>query len=189
MEVVRVAYSVALPRTWRRLALRGNPGPAITELLLAVPEADDARARRRTELLELAQVARTGNGVDLYLPVDDLAVEAVPASFVVSLPPGAGGETRALDEVLHAIAERHGDDGREVELDGSPAVRIVRSMSGPDAPMTYLSVDYLTVIPHGFGRWLALAFTLRHDIAPDGARAQVLLECFDSIVDTFRWVV
>jgi hypothetical protein len=73
-------------------------------------------------------------------------------------------------------------------LDGSPAVRIEQVVAGEHEQLRRRTVDYLTVVPAGFGRWLGLSFATRVGDDPDEQAVGDLVAQFDSIVDTFRWV-
>jgi hypothetical protein len=49
-------------------------------------------------------------------------------------------------------------------------------------------VDYLLPVPGQPGQWLIVAFATPGDGDPHGAFAALLVELFDSIMLTFRWV-
>jgi hypothetical protein len=188
VEFVRIAYAVAVPPTWTRLPLRVTPAPAIAALVASVPLDDAGQTALRAALHEQVLLAQGSRGVDLYLPVAELITGAVSASFVVSLPPSAGGDGDAHDDVLHAMAERYGPAARELTLAGSPAVRVEQVVGAEHEQLRRRTVDYLTVVPAGFGRWLGLSFGTRPGADPDDESARDLVAQFDAIVDTFRWV-
>jgi hypothetical protein len=49
-------------------------------------------------------------------------------------------------------------------------------------------VDYLLPVPGQPGQWLIVTFAVSGDGDPEGAFADLLVELFDSIMLTFRWV-
>jgi hypothetical protein len=49
-------------------------------------------------------------------------------------------------------------------------------------------VDYLLPVPGQSGQWLIVTFATSGGGDPKGAFAELLVELFDSIMLTFRWV-
>jgi len=49
-------------------------------------------------------------------------------------------------------------------------------------------VDYLLPVPGQPGQWLIVTFATPGDGDPEGTFASLLVELFDSIMLTFRWV-
>jgi hypothetical protein len=49
-------------------------------------------------------------------------------------------------------------------------------------------VDYALPVPGHQGQWLIVTFATSGDGDPEGAFANLLVELFDSIMLTFRWV-
>jgi hypothetical protein len=49
-------------------------------------------------------------------------------------------------------------------------------------------VDYLLPVPGQPGQWLIVTFAASGDGDPEGEFARLLVELFDSIMLTFRWV-
>jgi hypothetical protein len=192
-------YCVVLPPGWRRIPIRHGTGTAIQEIadqvLAAAPEDSPSgqaaafRAQIEHRLDELAKQARTHGGVDLYLPVSCVHGTAVPASFIVSqgMPPAAGvvDSGQVAGYLAAAVA------GTPVMVDGCAGARLERT-----APAEMIlgiaaasrRVDYVLPVPGHAGQWLIVTFATPGNGDPEGAFARLLVELFDSIMLTFRWV-
>jgi len=128
--------------------------------------------------------------VDLYLPVSHLHGTAVPASFIVSegRPPAAGiVDSGQVAGYLAAALP----GSSPVMVDGCAGARLestapAETILGIEAASR--RVDYLLPVPGLQGQWLIVTFAVSGEGDPAGAFADLLVELFDSIMLTFRWV-
>jgi hypothetical protein len=193
-------YSVVVPPGWSRIPIRHGTTAAIQDIADEVLAGISANAPRehgaqikdqfKRRLADLAERARPLGGVDLYLPISHLHGTAVPASFIVSegRPPAAGivdsGQVAGyLAAVLPASSP--------VMVDGCAGARLestapAETILGIEAASR--RVDYLLPVPGLQGQWLIVTFAVSGEGDPAGAFADLLVELFDSIMLTFRWV-
>jgi hypothetical protein len=193
-------YSVVVPPGWNRIPIRHGTTAAIQkiagEVLAGIP-AD--RLGERTALLrdqiagrlaELAGQARPLGGVDLYLPISHLHGMAVPASIIVSegTPPAAGivDPGQVAGYLASALP-----GASPVMVDGCAGARLectapAQKILGMEAASR--RVDYALPVPGHQGQWLIVTFAASGGGDPEGAFANLLVELFDSIMLTFRWV-
>jgi hypothetical protein len=193
-------YSVVLPPGWRRIPIRHGTTSAIREIadeVLAGIRAHGARDRAALlrgqiehRLNELAKQARPPGGVDLYLPVSHVHGTAIPASFIVSEgTPSAAGIVDPGQVAGHLAADLPG--ASPVMVDGCAGARLestaaAENIRGLEAASR--RVDYMLPVPGQAGHWLIVAFAISGDGDPEGEFASLLVELFDSIMLTFRWV-
>jgi hypothetical protein len=147
----------------------------------------DQVARR---LADLAERARPLGGVDLYLPVWHLHGTAVPAAFIVSegRPPAAGIVDSGQVAGYLASAQ---PGASPVTIDGCAGARLESAAPAETILRVEAAsrrVDYLLPVPGQPGQWLIVTFAACGGGDPEGAFAELLVELFDSIMLTFRWV-
>jgi hypothetical protein len=187
------SYSVVLPPEWIRVSLTSTVEQAvkdITDRTFANLPRDQFVAERRLMtgwVTDLVRRARDGNGLDLYLPVQEIHGRTVSASFVV----GGALLPDDLDELesLALIADLAGD-GRLVEVHGAPGVRIEKAVPGDETQgvdMASRRVDYTFPIPGDGRKWLAVTFSTTGAGDPGDEVADALVALFDAIMTTFRW--
>jgi len=192
-----------LPPGWARIPLRDGTEAAIREILdgaLATLGPDvprdkvmPLRAELEKRLLAEARTARGNEGIDLYLPVERVHGKTIAASFVIGLLPFTSVEVPEAEDVLVALAAQ-ADDARFVEVDGAGAVRWEERRdpepAAADAARQYASrrVVYVITVPDERDIWLTATFGTVGDGDPDGEVARVLVELFDAVLSTFRWV-
>jgi hypothetical protein len=193
-------YSVVLPPGWRRIPIRHGTAAAIGEIAdevlavasvnLAPAQAALLRAQIGRRLDEAAGQARAYGGVDLYLPISPVHGTAVPASFIVSegTPRGGGivdsGQVaRYLAGALPGAAPVLVDGTAGARLEGTGPAELILGIAAASR-----RVDYLLPVPGQPGQWLIVTFATPGDGDPHGAFATLLVELFDSIMQTFRWV-
>jgi hypothetical protein len=193
-------YSVIVPPGWSRIPVRHGTTAAIQEIadevLAGIPadapgeHAAPIKDQIMRRLADLAERARPLGGVDLYLPISHLHGTAIPASFIVSegRPPAAGivDPGQLAGYLATAVT-----GASPVMVDGCAGAR----HESTAAPETILGieaasrrVDYLLPVPGQPGQWLIVTFAVSDDGDPEGAFADLLVELFDSIMLTFRWV-
>jgi hypothetical protein len=139
---------------------------------------------------ELAKQARSIGGVDLYLPISYMHGTAVPASFIVSegMPSAAGivdsGQVAGyLASALTGASPVMVDGCRGARLEGTAPAETILGIEAASR-----RVDYLLPVPGHPGQWLIVTFATSGDGDLEGAFAKLLVELFDSIMLTFRWV-
>jgi hypothetical protein len=154
----------------------------------------DAVSKIRMDLFKhlrkAARKAARANGLVLYLPVERVRETVVPASFVVSEQIPAQGAGFDSGQVLGALSAERGDS-EEVELDGSPGIRMERVVApseGSEVPYSSRRVEYLVSLPNSpLPRWLAITFGTVGDGNPDSEYSAALVDLFDAVMMTFRW--
>jgi hypothetical protein len=192
-------YSVVVPPGWSRIPIRHGTMAAIREIVdgvLAIPPntprelaalLQDQITRR---LEELAEQARPVGGVDLYLPISHIHGRAVPASFIVSEGrPRAAGIVDSGQVAGYLAAALPG--ASPVMVDGCAGARLESAAPGEivlGIEAASRRVDYLLPVPGHQGQWLIVTFAASGDGDPEGEFARLLVELFDSIMLTFRWV-
>lgn len=187
------SYSVVLPPEWIRVSLTSTVEQAvkdITDRTFANLPRDRFAAERRLMtgwVTDLVRRAREDNGLDLYLPVQEIGGRTVSASFVV------GGALLPDDlddlETLALIADL-AKDGRMVEVHGVPGVRIEKVVPGDETQGVDIAsrrVDYTFPIPGDGRKWLAVTFSTTGAGDPGDEVADALVTLFDAIMTTFRW--
>jgi hypothetical protein len=194
----RTGYRVVLPPGWVRIPLRDGAEQAIDAVLepkfagLPADRYGPVRAELRKRLMAQVQTARRNEGIDLYLPVEQIGGVTVAASVVVGLLRFSTLETPSAEDVLVLLAA-DGEGARLTELDGAGAVRTDRVEPGQEGredehAFGSRRVDYVTAIPDDPDAWLSISFSTVADGDPSGPVADLLVELFDAIVGTFRWV-
>jgi len=195
-----IGYSLVVPPGWSRIpishrttaAIRETTGAVLTALPANTPPERAARLRDQIEqhLAELAEQARTLGGVDLYLPILPMRGTAVPASFLVSEGrPTAAGMVDPAQVTGYLAAAVTG--ASPVTVDGCAGARLEIAAPAETIPGTAAAsrrVDYLLPVPGQSGQWLIVAFAASGTGDEKGALGTLLVELFDSIMLTFRWV-
>jgi hypothetical protein len=174
-------YRLTVPEGWVRVDL--HPGvrePALARLVdrqfRGVNNAADLKRQARDQFLRVAQYAYGNGGLELYVSLQTAGGLPLPASLVVTLTPPPDKETLRVtpDRLAQALA----DDGGQValtQLPAGPAVRVRRR-----AEATILDVH--VIVPES-GAYLVLSFS-----TPLNALADAMLDLFDSIASTLRWI-
>ncbi|MBS2531895.1 hypothetical protein KGQ20_03825 [Catenulispora sp. NF23] len=187
------SYAIVLPPGWIRVSLTGTTTTAVKDLadriFQRIPrdEALDARRNIETQLTGMIQKAKSGNGLDLYVPVEQMHGRTIAASFIVGgvmLPDEIDGlESLAL---LGDLAR----DGKPVEVDGELGVRAERTEEADAAYKVDVAsrrVDYAFPVPGDGRRWLVVTFSTPGAGRADDQVADALVQLFDAMMTTFRW--
>lgn len=187
------SYSIVLPPEWIRVSLTGTLEQAvkdITDRMFASVPRDQLVGERRLAtgwVTDLVRRARSGNALDLYLPVQEIRGRVVSASFVV----GGALLPESLDDMESvALIGELARDGRLVAVDGAPGVRTERAVPGDEAQGVDIAtrhVDYTFPIPGDGRKWLAVTFSTAGAGDPGDQVADALVALFDAIMTTFRW--
>jgi hypothetical protein len=189
-------YRLVLPPGWVRLPVQRGTDEAIKRAVDDVLKADLPRdaavafnVQVQGRLRRALARARSVGALDVYVPLAGMHGLAIPASFVVTeiLDIAADTSERGLLE----LADQPGST--MVRVDGRAAVR-TDEIRPPDADETDTEglsarrVSYLLPAPGGES-WLVLTFSTIGDGEPGGEFAGVLVELFDAIISTFRWLM
>lgn len=193
-DVVR-GYRIILPPGWVRIPLREGTDAALETLVYSrmrtvphqVPRDRGTRYRAGVRRMVDAQVtaAREANGLDLYLPVRPRYRALVAASFLVSevlLPAGGPVDPETVVAAL----------GEPVEVAGVRAARreyLRPARPDRQVPLPTRHVDYALPVPRDPRRFLSVAFSTAGDGDADSEFTTAVVELFDALMTTFRWLV
>lgn len=192
-------FTMLLPPGWVRIPVDDRAPLRIKQLVverLGAAPAQHREALRTGLTRELAAALETAGrvgGLDVFLSVDPVAGQPVPASGLVTHAQGPGGPD-ALDSIMGTLVA--GGDGvgvRElgvVEVAGAPAVRRLSTRSErvaaeaglPGGVLIVTQVDHVVPLPGG-GGLLVLTFS-----TPIEALAPPLMKLFDVMAASLRWV-
>jgi hypothetical protein len=186
-------YTVVLPPEWIRVSLTGGSDQAVKDITARMfrhlPRDGFFEERRSLEALvtETVRNARANNGLDLFLPVEQMQGRSLAASFVV----GGVLLKEDLDELeTLALVGDLAAGGSVVDLGGVPGARTERAEPGDPASGMDIAtrrVDYMVPIPGQTRRWLSITFSTPGGGDPADQVADALVELFDAIMTTFRW--
>ncbi|MEN3585929.1 hypothetical protein AAH978_17460 [Streptomyces sp. ZYX-F-203] len=195
---------------WAHIPLRQGTDRVIQQILnesfSAIPEhlpSSKIRSYKKdvAEQLKAAVVqAQKRNGLDIYLPVKGLDERefGLGASIFVTeaLLPGKkrkdAGPYRPVDIAAQLLARGNSKsiDTTVGEIDGSVAVRR-DSVVGPDPDSAIDTasrrIEYIAAVPNASRRWLILAFSTIGAGNPRDDLADIFVEWFDAVMETFRW--
>lgn len=205
LDADRTGYRLVLPPGWVHIPLREGAEEAVDAILrpkfadLPRDRYGPIEAELRKRILAQVAEARRNEGVDLYLPVEQVHGVTIAAGVVVGLLAFSTVETPAAEDVLVALAA-DAPGARLAEVDGAGAVRTERVLpadpavdpADPDADPARAfgsrRVDYVVALPGGGDRWISISFSTLGDGDPAGAVADLLVDLFDAVVGTWRWV-
>jgi hypothetical protein len=189
-------YTLVLPPGWRQIPVRTGTGEAIREVVRATfrnlprhvsrDKMTPYRIELERRLSAAAESARRQGGTELYLPVEQVGGMVISASFVVS-----EGSLQAEPALGPAGLAADTDNAEPINLDGTAGVRTeLAAPSDPANGIEYESrrVDYLVAVPGSQDRWLIFAFSALDAGDGDGHFNALLVELFDAIMSTFRWI-
>lgn len=201
------SYRVVLPKPWVRIPVqtgtedrvREITDEAVTRLPKEMPPDQVGPWRREVErrLVKDIRQAREYGGIDFYLPTDTWHGFLVGASFVVSeiTPPGVlpDDPDEAIAALLAELATSQ-KGSEPVSIDGVVWVRSERVVQpdektlaeGMDVPTR--RVDYLTAVPDEPRRWVLVGFSAAGDGDPDSELTHLVVELFDAMMSTWRWI-
>ncbi|MCW2581864.1 MAG: hypothetical protein JWQ53_654, partial [Klenkia sp.] len=180
-------YRLTVPEGWWAI----NLGPTRAEANVAalvdhqwrgVDDAPHLKAEARAALLRQAQDAADAGGLQLFLSVGTLGGIPLSASLLVSAVPLAAPD-ELTDLAQHGRAS--GRDVTQVDLPAGAAVRTFwRQPPGDDDPSGLVTtcLDLHLAVPRA-PQVLVLQFR-----TPMEPLAEVLVEVFDAIAGTLRWV-
>jgi hypothetical protein len=187
-------YTLVLPPGWSRIPLRHGTEQAITKILdrafAGLPRDQVASLRRglQLRLRDLAERAREGSGLDLYLPTERMGEVTATASFVVAEMSLVSAEP-VDPSMLVARLVADSEHTAVVEVAGSAGTRTEHvAAAEPEQGVEYASrrLDYVLPVPAEKDRWVVISFSTLGTGDPTDEFAQLLVELFDAIM-TFRW--
>ncbi|WP_194926373.1 hypothetical protein [Catenulispora pinisilvae] len=197
LATVPHGYTILLPPGWIRVSLSQPLDKAvedITDRMFARLQRDAFPAERRKieeTVREIVRKAKADNGIDLYLPVEELHGVTVAASFIVG---GLfmQGEVDALAALT--LSGQLAADGSLADIDGSVGARVERTQAadaarGEIVDVATRHVDYAFPIPNDDRRWLTVTFSTPGGGVPDDQVADALVELFDAMMSTFAWKI
>lgn len=186
-------YWLALPEGWERLTL--DPAQWDHRIAAIVGRAfrgmvhqPGLRMEAEGQLRTQAAAAHANGGVDLYLAVRAPGGIPLAAALVVTvLPPAADGTPLDLERLGLALGAQ-GADVSMVDLPSAGTALRHRHREAPPDEATYgsrMSVTHLDlrVAVPGTATHLLLSFS-----TPMEPLADALVELFDSIASTLRWM-
>jgi len=196
------SYSIVLPAPWRRIPLRSDVNAHVARIVDSVVartpphiSPDEVAPKRiwlERQLLDQALEAQDNGGVDLYLPVEDWHGFLVSASIVVSeVVPDATADADSVGPVMADLLRDA--DSRPETVDDTVFVRTESVKEarpeGPASPSRH--VRYVTAVPGDERTWLMVQFACVGEEIGSGSEEStdhLLVELFDAIMTTFRWV-
>lgn len=207
MTVV-VSYRLVLPRPWVRVPVGQGTESRVRRLVEAQARAfpkevspDEVGPWKRNMERQLVTKIKSSaeyGGIDFYLPADAMGGILVGASFVVSgisplvrLPndtPGDAAVGAVLAELIGAQP-----NSRLVSVGGQAWVRTQAVLEpdeakapGVDVPM--VAVSYVTALPDDPQKWVLVEFSGTGDGDPRSDATVLIVELFDAIMTTWRWI-
>lgn len=192
-------FTVLLPPGWVRIPVDGRAPLRVKQLVserLGAAPAEHREALRTGLTRELTAALETAGrvgGLDVFLSVDPVAGQPVPASGLVTHAEGPD-DGDALDSILGTLVA--GSDGatvREltvVEVAGGPAVRRLSTRSErvaaeaglPGGVLRVTQVDHFVPVPGGHGVLVLTFSTPIEQLGPP------LVALFDVLASSMRWV-
>jgi hypothetical protein len=174
-------YRLAVPEGWVRVDLQpGVREPALARLVnrqfCGVSNTANLKRQARDQFLRVAQYAYGNGGLELYVSLQTAAGLPLPASLVVTLTPPADKET--LRVTPDRLARTLADGGGKVTLINLPAGPAIRVRSQASAT----TLDIHVAVPES-GAYLILSFS-----TPLDQLADAMVDLFDSIAGTLRWI-
>jgi hypothetical protein len=170
-------YAVTVPDSWALIPLEPGArekaiGALIRRQFADVPGTAGVKAALRRHLTDLAEAAWHAGGIEFYLSLMTAGPLPLAASLLITLiPPSPSGPVPA-----QAVADQAKERNRSVRIMQVAAGTCVR------AETSAAGLSFYFLVP-GSGAWLLLAFS-----GPDGALGPVMLELFEAIAGTLRWV-
>lgn len=187
-------YTLVLPPGWAKIPLRAGTDGVIASILdrtFAGHSRDEVAVPRRDlqlRLRDLAAAARQNNGLDLYLPTEQIHGFTLAASFVIAEV--SFGAVEPLDPSLLVAALASDGDAKPVMVDGIAGSR-AESTAAPDQareiPFGARRVAYVLPVPGDPDRWVVVTLSTIGQGDPQDDLADLVVELFDAIMSTFRW--
>jgi hypothetical protein len=196
------SYRLVLPVPWERIRLDGSIRARVREIVdqsvarlpKEIPPDQVAPARRRLEgeLHDHLLEARSNGGIDYYLPTELMHGQQLNASFVVSaVIPDVTAEAHLVPRVMASLLQAADAEAVTVgDTTWTRRERVLRRRAGGLAgeQVDLRKVEYLTAVPDDPRRWVLVTFTTAGDGDVDSGATGLVVELFDAIMSTWRWV-
>ena len=195
-------YGLVLPSPWKHVPLglgrRERLAEIVDEAIARLPSdaPPDQVAQGRIKLTEMLDQrmrdAADQGGTDYYLPTDLMHGVDVRSSFLVSeVVPDAAAPGGIAGQVMSRLMAD--GEAKAVSAGGSAWVRSDEVVERPaDADVaeavSVRRIEYTTALPSDERRWYVATFTTFGDGDPRGELAEVMVELFDAIMSTWRWL-
>ncbi|QKW09396.1 hypothetical protein HUT18_26410 [Streptomyces sp. NA04227] len=191
-EQVPSDYRILLPEGWFRLALEPDRRAASVDALVdrqlrGIDNQPQLRGLLRTEMLERAENAYRGGGIELYLSLQQAGGLTIPASLLITLltPPPGRGLPKLKDLGAALAADGEAKEVSMLDLNAGSALRVRREIAPSGEEGDYaqpsVTVDYQLDIPGGQGQ-LLLTFS-----TPLIQIADAMTELFDAVAGSLTW--
>lgn len=180
-------YALVVPSDWRRIDLTAPDGVAgqVKRFVQRLVGGADLQASLRHEITQhlqtAAEEAARRGGVDLYLAAGGASGGLLAASLLVTVTPQDVGAEHAAGRLPAAVGDG-AESASVVELDGRPAVRVVRREQGTELALDgrpSLVVQYTVPLP--------AAVVLLSFATPLLVLAEPLTAVFDAVAETVRF--
>lgn len=197
------SFVMVLPPGWVRLPARPEAAEQLAHELdaivaAALPEdlprdsAEPLRRQFRRQLTRTVQEAGEAGATAVYLPAAPVDGFTLPASLTESEVDDES-ESEPVVVIAQLLADSGQLDSGLREVDGAAAARTedVLTNNQPEGSWERVwtrRIVYTISVPHRPGRWLVLAFTAVYGDEPSERLAGALVQLFDALVTTFRWV-
>lgn len=196
-------YQLVLPTPWEHIPVGAGRDERIEQIVAAAiarqpstaPPDQVAQGRiRMTEMLrrQLRECEPNG-GLDYYLPTDVIHGVQLNSSFIVSeVIPDASAPEGLTGKILASLASQE-RGGRPVTAGDTVWVRMDEVTARP-ADQTISEdvgarrIDYMTALPSDERRWIIVSFTTFGDGDPRSEFSDLMVELFDAIMSTWRWL-
>lgn len=196
-------YAVVLPPPWKRIPV-ADPvaaGSAVRSFVQASvrhapPEiAPDQRAKLLVELegrmrRQIDQL-RDGGALDYYVPDRPLKGVSLNASFVVSsVIPDATADADWVAPIHHELAGRGATTVTIADDTWSRTDEVIETDGGElvERGVPARRISYTASVPGDERRWAIVTCTAIGDGTPDSEQTGLLVQLFDAIMSTWRWV-
>lgn len=202
------SYRVVLPKPWVRIPVGSGTQERVRRLVeettrdvpKELPPDQVGPLRRELEhrLVRDIMRSREYGGVDFYLPGGPQHGLLIGASFVVSQvrPPGRLPDEldpdQAVGSVLTELLQQ--SEGATAEIVAGQAWVRSRRVLDPDpdrAPgvdVPVVAVSYTTALPDDPTKWVLVEFSGTGDGDPGSESTSLVVDLFDAIMSTWRWI-
>jgi hypothetical protein len=200
------SYRVVLPHPWVRIPVLSGTEERVREIVDRAAERLPKDAppdqvgpwKRELERRLVSDVRSAGDhgGVDFYVPAGRWQGFLVAASFVVSeiTPPGMlPDDPDAAVSGVYAELIAGSAGATPVSIDDTVWVRSEHVVApdperAKELDVPTRRVSYVTAVPDDPRRWVLSAFSCAGDGDPDSELTHLIVELFDAIMGTWRWI-
>ncbi|WP_157490124.1 hypothetical protein [Frigoribacterium sp. Leaf186] len=197
------SFVMTLPPGWVRLPARPEAAVHLAHELDAIVAAalpddlprDSAEPLRRQFRRQLARtVAEAGEAgaTAVYLPGRPVDGYTLPASLTEAEVDDES-DAEPVEVIARLLVDAGQLDGGLRDVDGAAAARTEDVLTNDEPEGSWervwtRRVVYTISVPHRPGRWLVLNFSAVYGDEPSERLAAALVQLFDALVTTFRWI-